>query len=185
MFGWLSVEEATAYSNHVKSLLIFSWLEFWCHSCHSCQGKIRIIAVVEVLLLLENKRMFQRFGKLTARRNKILMLTKIQVLSRAAKVNRYNFFKLSGAVDEQIPTEKSFMPNIWILHPYAQMHSTYRNIQFRNNRRVNTEWVQSTVTFSFLTDIHFCHPLLGSCRKTNYTNTSFRYVMSANMSQNT
>lgn len=97
MFGWLSVEEAAAYSNHAKSLLLFSWLEFWCHSCHSCQGKIRIIAVVEVLLLLENKRMFQRFGKLTARRNKILMLTKIQVLSRAAKVNRYNFFKLSGA----------------------------------------------------------------------------------------
>lgn len=68
--------------------------------------------------------MFQRFGKLMHKRNKIL---RIQVLSRAAKV--YNItshknVKLSGAGGsaEQVPAEKMFMLDIWILHPYVQMY---------------------------------------------------------------
>lgn len=39
--------------------------------------------------------------------------------------------------------------------------------------------------YFFLIDTHFCHPVLGSCRKTSYTNIPFRYLMSANMNQNT
>lgn len=48
-----------------------------------------------------------------------------------------------------------------------------RNIQFRNNRRVNTEQVQNTFTLSFLIDTHFHHPLLRNCRKNNYTQYPF------------